>query len=89
MKQKETRRFMAVFSSASFLNDLGSDMIYPIWPLFVTEFLKANMAVLGLIDGMHAESARSLDFTLAAALFKYKSFFNEVLNFFVELLVLF
>jgi len=52
LKQKETRRFMAVFSSASFLNDMGSDMIYPIWPLFVTEFLKANMAVLGLIDGL-------------------------------------
>ena len=52
VKQKETRRFMRVFSSASFLNDLGSDMIYPIWPLFVTEFLKANMAVLGLIDGL-------------------------------------
>jgi len=51
-KQKETRKFMAVFSSASFLNDFGSDMIYPIWPLFVTEFLKANMAVLGLIDGL-------------------------------------
>jgi len=52
LKQKETRKFMAVFSSASFLNDMGSDMIYPIWPLFVTEFLKANMAVLGLIDGL-------------------------------------
>ncbi len=52
VKQKETRRFMTVFSSASFLNDFGSDMIYPIWPLFVTEFLKANMAVLGLIDGL-------------------------------------
>jgi len=52
VKQKESRRFMTVFSSASFLNDFGSDMIYPIWPLFVTEFLKANMAVLGLIDGL-------------------------------------
>jgi MFS family permease len=48
----KTKRFMAVFSSASFLNDFGSDMIYPIWPLFVIEFLKANMAVLGLIDGL-------------------------------------
>ncbi len=52
LTQKENRRLMAIFSSASFLNDLGSDMIYPIWPLFVTEFLKANMAVLGLIDGL-------------------------------------
>jgi len=52
LRHKETRRLMTVFSSASFLNDFGSDMIYPIWPLFVTEFLKANMAVLGLIDGL-------------------------------------
>jgi len=48
----KTKRFMAVFSSASFLNDFGSDMIYPIWPLFVTSFLGANVAVLGLIDGL-------------------------------------
>jgi len=52
LKQKESRRFMASFSVASFLNDFGSDMIYPIWPLFVTEFLGANVAVLGLIEGI-------------------------------------
>lgn len=52
LKQKETRRVMAIFSSASFLNDFGSDIIYPVWPLFVTEFLRANMAILGLIDGL-------------------------------------
>lgn len=27
-------------------------MIYPVWPLFVTTVLKADMAVLGLVDGM-------------------------------------
>lgn len=27
-------------------------MVFPIWPLFVTSFLGANMAVLGLIDGL-------------------------------------
>lgn len=52
VKQKETRRVMTVFSSASFLNDFGSDMIYPVWPLFVTSVLGVNMAVLGLIDGL-------------------------------------
>ena len=31
---------------------MGSDIIYPIWPLFVTSVLGANMAVLGLIDGL-------------------------------------
>ena len=50
--RNKTRKFMAVFSSASFLNDFGSDMIYPIWPLFVTSFLGADVAVLGLIDGL-------------------------------------
>ncbi|MFQ6070992.1 MAG: MFS transporter [Candidatus Aminicenantales bacterium] len=40
------------FAAASFLNDLGSDIIYPIWPLFVTTILKANMAALGFLDGI-------------------------------------
>jgi len=41
-----------VFAAASFLNDMGSDIIYPIWPLFVTQVLKANMAALGFLDGL-------------------------------------
>ena len=52
MDQKETRKTIKTFALASFLNDLGSDMIYPIWPLFVTSVLGANMAVLGFIDGL-------------------------------------
>lgn len=43
---------MAVFSTASFLNDFGSDMIYPVWPLFVIAFPGVNMAILGFIDGL-------------------------------------
>jgi MFS family permease len=31
---------------------MGSDIIYPIWPLFVTQVLKANMAALGFLDGL-------------------------------------
>lgn len=41
-----------IFSVASFLNDLGAGIIYPIWPLFVTLALHANMAALGLLDGI-------------------------------------
>jgi len=48
----ETRRTIRIFAAASFLNDLGSDIIYPIWPLFVTQVLKANMAALGFLDGL-------------------------------------
>ena len=47
----ETRKTIRTFAFASFFNDMGSDMIYPIWPLFVAS-LGANMAVLGLIDGI-------------------------------------
>ncbi len=48
----ETRKTIRTFAAASFLNDLGSDIIYPIWPLFVTQVLRANMSVLGLLDGL-------------------------------------
>lgn len=46
------KKVIRTFAWASFLNDLGSDMIYPIWPLFVTSFTGVNMAVLGFIDGL-------------------------------------
>ena len=49
---EENKKPIRVFAWASFLNDLGSDMIYPVWPLFVTSFMGANMAMLGLIDGL-------------------------------------
>lgn len=49
---KESKRTVKTLAIASFLNDMGSDMIYPIWPLFLTTVLNANMAVLGFIDGL-------------------------------------
>jgi len=52
MSQKETRKTVRTFALASFLNDFGSDMIYPIWPLFLTTILGAPMVVLGFIDGL-------------------------------------
>lgn len=52
MEPKESKKTVRIFALASFLNDLGSDMIYPIWPLFLTSVLNANMFVLGLIDGL-------------------------------------
>ncbi len=46
------KKTVRIFAWASFLNDLGSDIIYPIWPMFVTSVLGAPMAVLGLLDGL-------------------------------------
>jgi MFS family permease len=51
-EKTETKKTLRTFAVASFLNDLGSDIIYPIWPLFVTQVLKANMSALGLLDGL-------------------------------------
>jgi MFS family permease len=48
----ETRRVVRVFAWASFLHDAGSDMVFAVWPLFVRNVLGADMAVLGLIDGL-------------------------------------
>jgi MFS family permease len=48
----EKKRTIKTFAWASFLNDFGSDMIYPVWPLFVTTVLGADMAVLGFLDGL-------------------------------------
>jgi MFS family permease len=48
----DSKKSIKTFALASFLNDMGSDMIYPVWPLFVTTVLKANMAALGFIDGL-------------------------------------
>ena len=52
MNQKEIKKTVRTFALASFLNDLGSDMVYPIWPLFVTSVLGAPMSALGFIDGL-------------------------------------
>ncbi len=51
-RQPESKKTIRTFAFASFLNDLGSDIIYPVWPLFVTTVLKANMAALGFLDGL-------------------------------------
>jgi len=50
--QRKGKKSIVVFSLASFLNDFGSDIIYPVWPIFVTALPGVNMAVLGLIDGL-------------------------------------
>jgi MFS family permease len=49
---QEAKKTIRTFAAATFLNDLGSNMIYPIWPLFVTQVLKANMVAMGLLDGI-------------------------------------
>ncbi len=48
----KTQATVRTFAAASFLNDFGSDIIAPVWPMFVTQVLRANMSALGLLDGL-------------------------------------
>lgn len=43
----------------SFFNDLASEMVYPIVPIFLTGFLGAPVAIVGVIEGV-AESTASI-----------------------------
>jgi MFS family permease len=49
---KEVKRTVGVFSVASFLHDIGADMIFSVWPLYLTQVLGASMAAVGFIDGL-------------------------------------
>ena len=49
--EKNSKLKIRILGIASFLNDLGSDMIYPVWPLFVRA-LGAPMSILGFLDGL-------------------------------------
>ncbi len=48
-----------VLGLVSFFNDVASEMIYPIVPIFLTSILGAPVAVVGLIEGI-AESTASI-----------------------------
>src|ERR1039458_1109848 len=46
-----------VLGIVSFFNDMASEMLYPVLPIFITQVLGAPVAVLGLIDGVAEGSA--------------------------------
>lgn len=52
MDNSHTRKTLGAFGLASFFNDLGSDMVYPVWPLFVISVLGGSMTFLGFLDGL-------------------------------------
>ena len=48
-----------VLGLVSFFNDVASEMIYPLVPIFLTSVLGAPVAIVGLIEGI-AESTASV-----------------------------
>lgn len=50
-------RAVWVLGIVSFFNDVASEMLYPLLPIFITQVLGAPVAILGLIDGIAEGSA--------------------------------
>jgi MFS family permease len=65
-KAKQTKKQNPVnviwLGIVSMLTDVSSEMLFPIIPLFLTTILKANMAVVGLIEGLAEGTAAILKF---------------------------
>lgn len=59
MPLKKLPRNVLVLGLVSFFNDLASEMIYPIVPIFLTSVLHASIPIIGLIEGI-AEATASL-----------------------------
>ena len=55
-RTKQVPSSVWILGVVSFFNDLASEMLYPLLPIFITQVLGAPVAILGLIDGV-AEGA--------------------------------
>jgi len=67
---KKVPRNVLVLGLVSFFNDLASEMIYPIVPIFLTTVLKTSVPVIGLIEGI-AEATASVGKYVFGALSDY------------------
>jgi len=56
---KKIPRNVWVLGLVSFFNDVASEMVYPIVPIFMTQVLKASTTAVGLVEGV-AESTAAL-----------------------------
>lgn len=57
--KKRLPRTVIILGVVSLLNDVSSEMIYPLLPLFLRDHLKASVAFVGLVEGI-AETTASL-----------------------------
>ena len=64
----------------SLLTDVSSEMIFPVMPLFLSLVLKANMAIIGFIEGIAEGTAAILKFVsgIIADKFEHKKFLTAI-----------
>ena len=51
-KDRQSTDVVMVFGAASFMNDMGSDLIAPIWPTFLTNRVGLDIFQVGVVDGL-------------------------------------
>ncbi len=56
---KRIPRNVVVLGLVSFFNDMASEMVYPIVPVFLTTVLHTSIPLIGLIEGT-AEATASI-----------------------------
>lgn len=62
MKNKQKNKIpknVIILGLVSFFNDVASEMVYPIVPIFMTQVLKASTTAVGLVEGI-AESTAAI-----------------------------
>lgn len=59
MKKQKIPKNVIILGLVSFFNDVASEMVYPIVPIFLTSVLKASTTAVGLIEGI-AEATASI-----------------------------
>ena len=52
MKTKKLAKQVIILGVVSLFTDFASEMLYPVTPIFLTSFLGASMAIVGLIEGI-------------------------------------
>ncbi|MCS6956382.1 MAG: MFS transporter [Patescibacteria group bacterium] len=57
MKKQKIPKNVFILSIVSFFNDIASEMVYPIVPIFLTSVLKTSTSIVGLIEGIAEATA--------------------------------
>ncbi|MBI3313730.1 MAG: MFS transporter [Candidatus Omnitrophica bacterium] len=57
MKLKGIPQIVWIFGLVSFLTDVSSDMVFPLLPVFLTQYLGAQKGFLGLVEGFADSTA--------------------------------
>lgn len=52
ISKKQSKKLILFYSLASMFNDIGANIIYPLWPFYITTVLGIDQVFLGLIDGV-------------------------------------